>query len=320
MHEYIQDVLLQVQGKIGELEIDSLAYFPRHVEENGKKFIINENGYFEGGMATVHKGVLFGFPVALKIMKQFFGSESIESQIEFAKRELEINQTLINGPNIVPIIEGGTIDAYSREVYFQIFPWYESNLDEMIGKDVSLNQVLSAGVGISSALKYAHMRKVVHRDVNPTNCYVDENGQVRLGDFGIADYSEVEEPAMIGTEGFAPGEQYVGICSYSNDITAFGISLIGLLLRQDTRSLEKKLDPSTKKADSFFGDPSHNNLVDEFGGIDAFKETLTKLYGDHPQVWGKIIDLLQYSIGGHYKDRNDINPVYRKMVEIRKLV
>lgn len=53
-------------------------------------------------------------------------------------------------------------------------------------KKLAPEQVLDVLSQVAAVLSYAHGEGIVHRDVKPANCMLDEDGQVKLMDFGIA--------------------------------------------------------------------------------------------------------------------------------------
>lgn len=61
----------------------------------------------------------------------------------------------------------------------------------------------------------AHSLGMIHRDIKPANCYLDEDGNVKIGDFGLArslvsDSELTQTGAFLGTPLFASPEQLLG--------------------------------------------------------------------------------------------------------------
>ena len=80
------------------------------------------------------------------------------------------------------------------------------------GAHLSHAQVASLGAQAAAGLAYAHRRGIVHRDIKPSNLLFDDEGHLRIADFGVARAlaeSALTEPlgAIFGTARYASPEQ-----------------------------------------------------------------------------------------------------------------
>ena len=55
-----------------------------------------------------------------------------------------------------------------------------------MGVRLTHSQAASLGTEVAQGLAYAHVRGLVHRDIKPANLLFDEEGRVRVADFGVA--------------------------------------------------------------------------------------------------------------------------------------
>lgn len=91
--------------------------------------------------------------------------------------------------------------------------------------------------GLLDILEYLHGRQppVVHRDVNPRNIIVGDDGAPWLVDFGaIQDTLRLDQAAgstHVGTLGFMPVEQLMGKARPASDLYALGVTLLVLMTR-----------------------------------------------------------------------------------------
>ncbi len=116
------------------------------------------------------------------------------------------------------------------------------DLESLLGEGTELFEqrlVLDWALQICNVLNYLHQHKpnpIVFRDMKPSNVMLDPHGRIRLIDFGIAKLFQSEEKnTTIGTEGYAPPEQYRGEASPAGDVYGLGATLHHLLTRQDPR-------------------------------------------------------------------------------------
>jgi outer membrane protein assembly factor BamB/tRNA A-37 threonylcarbamoyl transferase component Bud32 len=96
-------------------------------------------------------------------------------------------------------------------------------------------------IELCDVLHYLHTHQpepIIFRDMKPSNVMIDKTGRIRLIDFGIAkpfQPANALKGTMIGTDGYAPPEQYRGQASPQGDIFALGATLHHILTRKDPR-------------------------------------------------------------------------------------
>ena len=121
----------------------------------------------------------------------------------------------LNHPNVLRVFDWGEEDG----VPFLVTELLAGgSLKDLLDAGVRLTHEQAASVGQQAAagLAYAHARGLVHRDVKPGNLLFDEEGRVRITDFGVARAlaeASWTEPAggLIGTVRYASPEQAEGL-------------------------------------------------------------------------------------------------------------
>jgi eukaryotic-like serine/threonine-protein kinase len=151
------------------------------------------------------------------------------------------------------------------------------------GRRLSPGQAARIGAQAADGLAYAHARGIVHRDVKPANILFDEDGRVRVADFGVAralsSASTTDPGTMVGTARYASPEQ------------AQGLQLDG---RSDVYSLGLVLYEAVTGTVPFTGDTPHATLQARIG------ETVP----DHPAL-GTLAPALAAACAPEPADRPD---------------
>jgi serine/threonine protein kinase len=97
-------------------------------------------------------------------------------------------------------------------------------------------EVIDVALQILDTLEYLHGLEppVIYRDLKPSNVMLSRNQQAKLIDFGIArHFQPMSNATMIGTQGYAPPEQYRGKVEARSDIYALGATMHHALSGRD---------------------------------------------------------------------------------------
>src|SRR5215470_4890819 len=164
------------------------------------------------------------------VLKTFAtGFASPELQREFL-REAQILGRLSH-PNIISIYDLGCNEDGGAYLVTEYVPG--KTLDAVMAEKGPV-PVARAGVwagDLASALSRAHKAGVIHGDVKPANIFVTDEGQIKLGDFGIARFATQVSGAasLVGTPAYLSPEQIKGETQdHRSDIFSVGIVLYQL--------------------------------------------------------------------------------------------
>ena len=173
--------------------------------------------------------------VALKFLPPQFAGD--KEAVDSLKREVSKSRKLSH-PNIVRIHD---LVLSDDEVPFVSLEY----IDGLNMSDVKVQQedrlfaweqIRSIIRQLCSALDYAHLQKVVHRDLKPGNMMLDRDGRLRLADFGLAatlNESMSRMTADLGSSGTPPymsPQQIDGrVPKAADDIYALGATIYEFL-------------------------------------------------------------------------------------------
>ncbi len=177
----------------------------------GDYLLLNEIA--RGGMGVVYRAIQtkLNREVALKMILagQFAGPEDVRRFHQEAKIAAHLDH-----PNIVPIYEVG---EHAGQSFFSMGLVNGESLSTSVrNQPLPPKEAAQICRVIAEAVEYAHGRGVIHRDLKPANVLLDETGQPRITDFGLAkrtDAAGLDATAtgqVIGTPGYMPPEQALG--------------------------------------------------------------------------------------------------------------
>lgn len=139
----------------------------------------------KGGMSKVYRALPkatleLDDAVAVKVIDEDL-ARSPEFRARFM-REIEVCAS-VNHPNVVKLIDWGT----SGELLYMIQELVVGDtLRDIVTEALSEERFLQLFIPILSGLGAAHDRGIIHRDLKPANIMLNEKGQVKIMDFGLA--------------------------------------------------------------------------------------------------------------------------------------
>ncbi len=182
-----------------------------------------------GGMGYVYRAVDKSLQryVAVKVLRSgvsWTDQTSSDREVEVLLQEA-VSQARVSHPNVVTIYFVGRQEG---EPFLAMELVKGKPLSDLLRtQNLSYRQLVSYGLQVARALQFAHRLDIIHGDIKPSNLLVQENGIVKLSDFGMARReSHAGVAAFGGTPNYlAPELIGGGKTTLSSDIYALGVTL-----------------------------------------------------------------------------------------------
>src|SRR5215510_8478095 len=206
----------------------------------------------EGGMGAVYEAEQDHLhrTVALKIIKPGLASPELLRRFEQEAQALG----RLQHPGIARIYDAGTADTgFGPQPYFAMEFIHGKNVKDYAEEQhLNTRQRLEMVAKVAEAVHHAHQRGLIHRDLKPANILVDETGQPKILDFGVAQVTDSDAQAtmqtdvgqLVGTLAYMSPEQGVADpleIDTRSDVYALGVILYELLAGRLPYNVSKKL-------------------------------------------------------------------------------
>ncbi len=186
----------------------------------------------EGGMANVYlaNDTILDRKVAIKVLRGDLSND--EKFIRRFKREA-LSVSNLSHPNIVEVYDVGEEEGN----YYIVMEYIEGKtLKQLLQKRgaLTLTEVIDIMSQLTDGLSHAHEAYIIHRDIKPQNIMIEDNGLVKITDFGIAmalnSTQLTQTNSVMGSVHYLPPEQANGKGStVKSDIYSLGILMYELL-------------------------------------------------------------------------------------------
>src|SRR6266567_7430456 len=170
---------------------------------------------------------------AIKVMRTVLNDREKERFLEEARLLAHLAH-----PNIVPVhefavtanvhtAESRTFTEYAPYLVMDFAPGNSLRTLHPAGSRLSIDVVVGYIKHIAAALQYAHNKGIIHRDVKPENCLLNEQGVVMLSDFGMALFAPTPDllstQQVAGTVPYTAPEQLRGKSGFASDQYSLGV-------------------------------------------------------------------------------------------------
>ncbi len=186
----------------------------------------------EGGMANVYLAidVILDRKVAIKILRGDLAND--EKFIRRFQREA-LAASSLSHPNIVEMYDVGEDNGN----YYIVMEYVEGRtLKQLLKKrgHLTVGEAVDIMLQLTDGMMHAHDSYIIHRDLKPQNIMIQENGQIKITDFGIAmalnSTQLTQTNSVMGSVHYLPPEQASGKGStIKSDIYSMGILFYELL-------------------------------------------------------------------------------------------
>ena len=225
VHRVLQ-ILKQIMGKTDLQESDFRELLGKLAPEERKGVVMGDYlvGKFigKGSHGVVHQGIQIntGRQVAIKFLKKDM-SDDVKNR--FRQEAKFLSQ--LNHPHIVNVIEYKENEAWSAPKAYSLKDqdWYQNfsngatggiktfiamewitgqTLDDYYQQQkqhkapIDFPQLTQWFIDASTALEHVHQSDIIHRDIKPSNLMINEQGSIKLMDFGIARSYESDDARL----------------------------------------------------------------------------------------------------------------------------
>ena len=204
------------------------AMYPAYPETIGRYRIDRLLG--EGAMCYVYLASDDDSEVAIKVPKP--ETLSNDARLERFRRESQAMKRITH-PHVVRVLADGIAHG-EPFIVVEYFP--DGSFNRYLNHTQPLDELEALGLvrDLANGLEATLEQGIVHRDIKPANIFLTPTGQIKIGDFGIANVADevtlTEPGSILGTPSYISPELAQGLtATWKSDQYSLGICLFEML-------------------------------------------------------------------------------------------
>ena len=250
----------------------------------------------QGGMGAIYIADDTRFSNRVCVIK-----EMLDNFTDFEQRDLAVKNFLREADVLASLHYHGIPEVYDRfsegNRHYLVMEYINGgDLEQKLEqREEPFNEknVLNWASQICEILNYLHSQEppVIYRDMKPANLMLTKEGKIYIVDFGIARFfNPTKKGTMIGTQGYAPPEQYRGLIEPRSDIYALGATMHHLLTGRDPQDEApfsfppvRKLNPNISvPAERLIAKSLEKDVSDRYESANDMLKGILKVTSNNP--------------------------------------
>jgi eukaryotic-like serine/threonine-protein kinase len=272
-------------------QLESILYGPYSLEG-----VIGAGAY-----STVYKGTYKNKQVAIKILhprsEHMANQKYTDMQLTFLRESSTLKK--LDHPNIIQLLTAGIHGKDNNQLFYIVMEHGGTSLAKVKG-DFNRDNLIDVFFQAAQGLHHAHDKGIIHRDIRKENILYNEEGRIRLVDFGLAKHvNEMSgEKGFTGNFKYAAPEMLFNQNTPSSDLYGLGMIVYELATGQLPFKFKK-----------------YNNINEILQSKRKWQQQLSQ---KRPDISTELQELIEYSFHPNSSERPPLEVVIEELTTMKE--